>query len=207
MSKKITFAFAASLLVIASGTSTAFAATDSDGTATTSTTVVAPPVDRTFFVARREAIRAAFQVAMNSARDAFIVARKSATTDEERRSAEIAFQTAMRTASRVQSEALKALQSLSSRPTATDAQKAAFRVALTKFLEARKAIRTTFNAAVTNAQRVFKGARESATTKSGRLAARQAFLAASKVARRNYQAALKALGNPPVKPAANSDSR
>jgi len=207
VSKKIAFAFATSLLVIACGTSTAFATAGSEGTSTTSTTVAASSIDRTSLIARRESIRATFQAAMNSARDAFIAARNSATTDEARRSAEITFRTAMSTATRVQTEALKALGSLTNRPTATDDQKAAFREALTKFLEARKTIRATFHSAVANAQRIFKIARESATTNSARLAARQAFLTANEIARRNYQAALNALGDPPVKPATTSDSR
>ena len=207
MSRKFIFAFATSLIVLANGTSVAFADTGFDDTTTTSTTVAATHVERTSYFARREAIRATFQSAMTSAREDFMAARQSATTDEARKSAEVAFRIAISTATKIQTEALKVLGVESITSTETDAQKAAFRAALTKFLEARKTIRATFHIAVANAQRVFKTARESAITDAGRQAAREAFLSAGRVARRTYQNALKALGDPPVKPVTTAPSR
>jgi hypothetical protein len=207
VSRKFILALATSLVVLANGTSVAYADSSSDETNTTQNTVVATHVERTSYFARREAIRATFQIAINSAREAFMTARQSATTDEARKSAEVAFQSAVRLAANIQSEALKVLGIESVKPSETDAQKAAFRVALTKFLEARKTILATFHASVANAQRVFKTARESASTDASRQAARQAFLAADRSARQTYQNALRALGDPPVKPFAPAASQ
>ncbi len=164
-------------------------------------------VERASYLAKREAIRAAFQVAMNSAREAFMTARQTATTDEARKSAETAFRVAINAATNSQLEAVKVLGIESVKPSETDAQKAAFRVALTKYLEERKTILAEFHASVSDAQRVFKTARESARTNASRQAARLAFLTADRFARQTYQNALRALGDPPVKPFAPAVSQ
>lgn len=211
MRKKFIVALAASL-VLANGVTAAFADDGSDHATTTTSTTVTPTTsttvvdgdksDRSALREQREAIMAAFRASMESAREAFTTARKSATTKDSRKAAEVAFTSAVKTATQVKTDALKALDGLTAKPKVTEDQKATFKADLTKFLEARKTIRTNFNTAITNAQKAFKTAREAATTNADRKAAREAFLTAGKVARQTYQNALKALGAPPVKPKA-----
>ena len=76
-----------------------------------------------------------------------------------------------------------------------------FKAKLRAYLVKRAEINRAFKTAITDAGKTFNTALKSATSNPARKVARDAFLSAGKIARQNYQDALKALGAPPAKPA------
>lgn len=77
---------------------------------------------------------------------------------------------------------------------------ARYRLELARYLQTRQAINTAFMTAMVNAQREFKVARESATDQRSINLATRARLEAVQTATQAKNAALRALGAPPVKP-------
>lgn len=78
---------------------------------------------------------------------------------------------------------------------------AKYRLELARYLQTRQAIETAFKTAMVNAQREFKVARESATNQRSINIATRARLEAIQTATQTMNAARRALGAPPVKPA------
>lgn len=76
-----------------------------------------------------------------------------------------------------------------------------FKAKLRAYLLKRAPIDKAFDIALSNARKTFNTALKSATSNPARKVARDAYLAAEKIARQNYQDALKALGAPPEKSA------
>lgn len=77
---------------------------------------------------------------------------------------------------------------------------ARYRLELAQYLQTRQAIHTAFVTAMVNAQREFKVARETATDQRSINIATRARLQAVQAATQTKNAALLALGAPPVKP-------
>ena len=75
-----------------------------------------------------------------------------------------------------------------------------FKAELRAYLVKRAEIDKAFKTAKANAGKTFNTALKSANTNLARKVARDAFLTAGKIARQNYQNAIKALGAPPAKP-------
>lgn len=75
-----------------------------------------------------------------------------------------------------------------------------YRLELARYLQTHRAINTAFATAIVNAQREFKVARESATNQRSINIARQTLIKAVQTAMQSKNAALRALGAPPVKP-------
>lgn len=76
----------------------------------------------------------------------------------------------------------------------------AFKAELRAYLLKRAEINKAFKAAIADAGRNFNLVLKSATSNLARKVARDAFLSAGKIARKNYKDALRALGAPPAKP-------
>lgn len=76
----------------------------------------------------------------------------------------------------------------------------AFKAELRAYLLKRAEINKAFKAAIADAGKRFNTALKSATSNSARKVARDAFLSAGKIARKNFKDALRALGAPPAKP-------
>lgn len=77
---------------------------------------------------------------------------------------------------------------------------AKYRLELAQYLQTRQAINVAFTTAMVNAQKDFKAARESATDQQSINIATRARLQAVQTATQTKNAALRALGAPPVKP-------
>ena len=152
MRKKFVVALATSL-VLANGTSTAFAANVSNSDNSGSATTVPAPRDKSKLTDDQRAAQKALE---RAAKDADIAARH---------------------------------QDLIS-----------FKAELSAYLLKRAEINKVYKTALVNAGKTFNTALKSATSNPARKVARDAFLSAGKIARQNFQDALKALGAPPAKP-------
>ncbi len=89
----------------------------------------------------------------------------------------------------------------------TDAQKDAYKIEREAYLAKLEVIHTTFRTALSNAEKAYRTALESATTAEARASAQVAFRAAGVLALTNYQDSLVALGLPPVKPELSDEQK
>lgn len=89
----------------------------------------------------------------------------------------------------------------------TDAQKDAYKSEREAYIAKLEVIHATFRTAMSNAEKAFRTALESATTDEARASAQVAFRAAGAVALTNYQNSLVTLGLPPVKPELSDEQK
>ncbi|MEO5975029.1 MAG: hypothetical protein ABIQ38_07515 [Ilumatobacteraceae bacterium] len=171
MNKKLIVAVMTSL-IIANGSSVAMASGGSDDSSTTSTTSTTDP--RTQNNSNLTGAQRAAQQAALRARQAAQLAQRAAQQEAPR--ARQAAQLAQRDA------------------------EAKYRLELDRYMQKRRLIDAALKVATVNAYRDFKVARQSATDRRSIKVATRAYLEAVRTATQAKNAALRALGAPPVRP-------